>query len=195
MLRVTLTILSVVTLARTTSAFLLNHHCGDGCLTRMSLPYSRHWMITVSPDLSRSRTVQSSHCNLFPQRRSLPTTTQLQTQSSLASNDSENHNESISNEIVARRVIVQGDVQGGYYRSCVLNEAGKFRRLVGTMSPPDDTDEAEIYVEGKRHLVEGFVRWCRRSKVGMNQLVAVKDVLEEEPTGMYEGFYAQTKAD
>ena len=26
------------------------------------------------------------------------------------------------NEIVARRIIVQGDVQGGYYRSCVLNE-------------------------------------------------------------------------
>lgn len=26
------------------------------------------------------------------------------------------------NEIVARRIIVKGDVQGGYYRSCVLNE-------------------------------------------------------------------------
>ena len=25
-------------------------------------------------------------------------------------------------EIVARRIIVKGDVQGGYYRSCVLNE-------------------------------------------------------------------------
>jgi hypothetical protein len=26
------------------------------------------------------------------------------------------------NEIVARRIIVKGDVQGGYYRACVLNE-------------------------------------------------------------------------
>jgi hypothetical protein len=26
------------------------------------------------------------------------------------------------NEIVARRIIVTGDVQGGYYRTCVLNE-------------------------------------------------------------------------
>lgn len=26
------------------------------------------------------------------------------------------------NDIVARRIIVKGDVQGGYYRSCVLNE-------------------------------------------------------------------------
>ena len=25
-------------------------------------------------------------------------------------------------EIVARRIVVTGDVQGGYYRSCVLNE-------------------------------------------------------------------------
>ena len=27
-----------------------------------------------------------------------------------------------SAEIVARRIVVKGDVQGGYYRSCVLNE-------------------------------------------------------------------------
>ena len=30
------------------------------------------------------------------------------------------------NEIVARRIIVRGDVQGGYYRSCVLNEVRVF---------------------------------------------------------------------
>ena len=40
----------------------------------------------------------------------------------------------------------KGDV-GGYYRTCVLNEAGKFRRLTGTMSDPDDSKTAEIYVE------------------------------------------------
>mmetsp|Transcript_11276 Transcript_11276/g.15798 ORF Transcript_11276/g.15798 Transcript_11276/m.15798 type:complete len:135 (+) Transcript_11276:116-520(+) len=51
------------------------------------------------------------------------------------------------NEVVGRRIIVTGDVQGGYYRACVNNEAGKFRRLIGTMTPPDDTNEAEIYVE------------------------------------------------
>lgn len=31
-------------------------------------------------------------------------------------------NDQSSGEIVARRIIVKGDVQGGYYRSCVLNE-------------------------------------------------------------------------
>ena len=51
------------------------------------------------------------------------------------------------NEIVAKRIIVEGDVQGGYYRSCVRNEAGRFRRLSGTMTPPDDSKKAEIYVE------------------------------------------------
>jgi len=50
-------------------------------------------------------------------------------------------------EIVGKRIIVTGDVNGGYLRTCISNEAGKFRRLLGTMSPPDDGDEAEIYVE------------------------------------------------
>ena len=27
-------------------------------------------------------------------------------------------------ELIARRIVVEGDVQGGYYRSCVLNEVG-----------------------------------------------------------------------
>jgi hypothetical protein len=36
-------------------------------------------------------------------------------------NDSDD-NSNKKNEIVARRIIVKGDVQGGYYRSCVLNE-------------------------------------------------------------------------
>lgn len=53
-------------------------------------------------------------------------------------------------DVIARRIIVQGAVQGGYYRACVLNEAGRFRRLVGTMTPPNDTDTAEIYVEVRR---------------------------------------------
>ena len=51
------------------------------------------------------------------------------------------------NEIVGKRIIVTGDVNGGYLRTCISNEAGKFRRLLGTMSPPDDGEEAEIYVE------------------------------------------------
>lgn len=61
------------------------------------------------------------------------------------------------------------------------------------MSPPDDTEEAEIYVEGKEKMVDGFVRWCQKSNVGLNQVIKVKEVIEEEPTGLYEEFYVQTK--
>jgi hypothetical protein len=28
-------------------------------------------------------------------------------------------------EIVAKKIVVKGDVQGGYYRACVLNEVGE----------------------------------------------------------------------
>jgi len=60
------------------------------------------------------------------------------------------------------------------------------------MSPPDDSDTAEIYVEGRRKMVDGFVRWCKRGKVGLNQVVTVVSVEEDEPTGLYESFYVKT---
>lgn len=60
------------------------------------------------------------------------------------------------------------------------------------MTPPDDTKEAEIYVEGKRRMVEGFMRWCKKGDVGLSQTISVKEVNEEEPTGLYEEFYMRT---
>jgi len=72
-------------------------------------------------------------------------------------------------------------------------QAGRFRKLVGTMSPPDDSAEAEIYVEGKKKMVDGFVRWCQRGNVGLSQVTTVKEIFEEDPTGLYDGFYAKTK--
>ena len=65
------------------------------------------------------------------------------------------------------------------------------------MSNPDDSDEAEIYVEGKRHHVEGFLRWCKKAdkKIGLSQVVSVVKVVEEEPTGFYDSFYCKVKAD
>jgi len=97
------------------------------------------------------------------------------------------------NEIVARRILVEGDVAGGYYRSCVRNEAGRFRRLCGTMTPPDDSRQAEIYVEGKRKMVEGFCRWVKKSDVGLSQTITVSEVLEEDPTGLYDEFYVKIR--
>jgi len=101
------------------------------------------------------------------------------------------------NEIVGKRIFVTGDVNGGYLRTCISNEAGRFRRLLGTMSPPDDGDEAEIYVEGKRKMIDGFIRWCEKGdkSVGLSQRLTVKEVIDEEPTGLYDGFYVRTGRD
>lgn len=97
------------------------------------------------------------------------------------------------NDIIARRIVVNGDVQGGYYRSCVRNEAGRFRRLSGTMTPPDDSGTAEIYVEGKRKMVDGFTRWCKKADVGLSQEISVTDVNDEDPTGLYDDFYVKIR--
>lgn len=108
------------------------------------------------------------------------------------SNDNDDNDD--EEDLVAKRIVVKGDVQGGYVRACVLNEAGRFRRLVGTMTDPDpSSDTAEIYIEGKGKLVDGFVRWCQRGKVGLSQTLTVLDIVDEEPTGLYESFYCKTK--
>jgi hypothetical protein len=44
--------------------------------------------------------------------------------SSSSSQDGTTEDDDDPEELVARRIIVKGDVQGGYYRSCVLNEVG-----------------------------------------------------------------------
>jgi acylphosphatase len=62
------------------------------------------------------------------------------------------------------------------------------------MSPPEEgVERAEIYVEGSRKMVDGFIRWCQKGDVGLSQFTAVAEILEEEPTGMYETFYVKTK--
>lgn len=115
------------------------------------------------------------------------------TQPAFSSQIAAEASDSDPNDIIARRVIVEGDVQGGYYRSCVRNEAGRFRRLSGTMSPPDDSGKAEIYVEGKRKMLEGFLRWCQKSDVGLSQQITVSEILEEDPTGLYDDFYVKIR--
>jgi len=42
-------------------------------------------------------------------------------------------------------------------------------------------------------MVDGFIRWCRKGNVGLSQVVTVDAVKDEEPTGLYDGFYVKTK--
>lgn len=76
-------------------------------------------------------------------------------------------------------------------------KASKFRRLIGTMSPPSDDDTATIYVEGKRKMVDGFVRWCQKgsAKVGLSQKLELVETADEVPTGLYDGFYVKMEED
>jgi hypothetical protein len=43
-------------------------------------------------------------------------------------------------------------------------------------------------------MVDGFVRWCKRGSksVGLSQVITVEDIIEESPTGLYDGFYVKT---
>lgn len=47
--------------------------------------------------------------------------------------------------------------------------------------------------QGKRKTVDGFIRWCERGSVGLSQVVKVSKVIDEDPTGLYDGFYVKTK--
>lgn len=100
-------------------------------------------------------------------------------------------------EVIGKTIKVKGDVNGGYVRTCIKNEASKFRRLIGTMSPPSDDDTATIYVEGKRKMVDGFVRWCQKgsAKVGLSQKLELVETTDEVPTGLYDGFYVKMEED
>jgi len=46
--------------------------------------------------------------------------------------------------------------------------------------------------QGKRKMVESFIRWCERGDVGLSQTSTVDSISEEEPTGLYEDFYVDT---
>jgi len=42
-------------------------------------------------------------------------------------------------------------------------------------------------------MVDGFIRWCQRGKIGLSQMVGVEEVTDEEVTGLYDAFYVKTK--
>lgn len=40
-------------------------------------------------------------------------------------------------------------------------------------------------------MMEGFIRWCKKADVGLSQKISVSEVLEEDPTGLYDDFYVK----
>mmetsp|Transcript_312 Transcript_312/g.755 ORF Transcript_312/g.755 Transcript_312/m.755 type:complete len:181 (+) Transcript_312:243-785(+) len=168
-----------------------------GCfLTFLASSFMTAESFSLAPTSQVVQQKQHQQRSLFGSNHKVPTTSLHAASSSTSSSspDSSSSSSGDPKEIIARRIVVQGpSVQNGYYRACVLNEGGKFRRLTGTMTPPDDSEKAEILVEGNRKQVEGFIRWCKKGNVGLNQVTTVAEILDEEPTGLYEGFYVKTK--
>ena len=51
--------------------------------------------------------------------------------------------------------------------------------------------------QGKRNMVDGFVRWCQKGsqKVGLSQVLEVVEAVDEVPTGLYDGFYVKIESE
>jgi hypothetical protein len=41
-------------------------------------------------------------------------------------------------------------------------------------------------------MVEGFIRWCQKGDVGLNQRAIVTEVADLEVSGLYDAFYVKT---
>ena len=50
-----------------------------------------------------------------------------------------------------------------------------------------------LSVQGKRKMVDGFVRWCAKGtqKIGLSQTLELVEAIDEVPTGLYDGFYVK----
>eukprot|EP00984_Skeletonema_dohrnii_P030012 scaffold21084_cov78-Skeletonema_dohrnii-CCMP3373.AAC.1 len=99
-------------------------------------------------------------------------------------------------EVIARKITVCGDVDGGYYRSCVKNEIEVDIILTTRFSFKSSWHNKHREVDsGRRKMVDGFVRWCERGNVGLSQRITVESVKVEDPTGLYDDFYVPTGRD
>ena len=81
---------------------------------------------------------------------------------------------------VRRRVLVDGRVQGVFFRDSCREEASA-AGVAGWAANLDD-GRVEVVLEGEPDAVERVVRWCREGPQGAR--IADADVAEEEPEGL-----------
>jgi acylphosphatase len=87
-------------------------------------------------------------------------------------------------DIVRRRVVVHGDVQGVFFRDSTRDEA-EARGLAGSVTNRAD-GAVEAVFEGPREDVEALIAFCRE---GPRQArVDDVEVIDEEPEGSSGGF-------
>ena len=88
--------------------------------------------------------------------------------------------------VVRRRVLVEGKVQGVFFRDECQQQA-QSAGLAGWARNLDD-GRVEVVLEGEESSVDQLVSWCRQGPSGAE--VTGVDVSEEEPEGL-SGFSAR----
>lgn len=81
-------------------------------------------------------------------------------------------------------VIVQGRVQGVYYRASARDHARRLNLSGWARNCPDGS--VELVVEGERMQLEQFIAWCRKGPPAA--LVTQVKVEWQAATGEFEGF-------
>ncbi len=83
-------------------------------------------------------------------------------------------------EVVRRRIVVEGQVQGVWFRASAEREAARLG-IAGSAGNRYD-GSVELVAEGDADAIERFVAWAR---VGPPRAVVTKlHVTDEEPTGV-----------
>ena len=86
----------------------------------------------------------------------------------------------MANDTIRRRVVVQGNVQGVYFRDSAQSEA-QSAGVAGWVTNRDDGGVEAVF-EGSEDAVNGMVEWCRSGPSSAD--VEDVDVSEEEPEGL-----------
>jgi acylphosphatase len=83
-------------------------------------------------------------------------------------------------EVIARRAVIQGRVQGVFFRATVAR-AAESRGVAGWASNRPD-GAVEVFLEGEPEAVERVLETCRTGPRGAD--VRSVDVTESEPEGL-----------
>jgi acylphosphatase len=90
----------------------------------------------------------------------------------------------MAGDVVRRRVVVRGEVQGVFFRDSTKREAAT-RGIAGWVTNRDD-GAVEAVFEGPADAVEAMLEWCR-SGPSRAEVEDMEVSLEEHPDGL-EGF-------
>lgn len=86
----------------------------------------------------------------------------------------------MANDVVRRRVVVDGRVQGVFFRDSCRREAAAAGVAGWARNRPDG--QVEVVAEGPPAAVDRLVAWCRSGP--SHALVTAVQVVEEEPEGL-----------